>query len=270
MSSKNRNLTFSILGLTLILCGCQKQVEVTAAQAAPSVSPVQYYGHPRVQSPRLNFRETVDLGNGLQIVKQEIHHAATEKIDIFYPQIVGSSEKSVAKFNDAIKRFVTKDRYPVKRRAKSRIPVDYEYEIVIKYSVEYVSDDLLSIAFHEYWSAVGAAHPGESYYAFNYNRKTNQTLELRELFKRDTKYLEILAKRCNNTLIDQTGYLPEGLTPERKNFTKWHLMKDYLCLDFDRCIFLPCAPGEQIVAIPYAELRDILNLDGVLKNMVSQ
>ncbi len=269
MSSTSQSFTFSILVLTFILCGCQKQVEVTAAQATPSVSPVQYYGHPRVPSPRLNFRETVDLGNGLQIVKQEIHHAATEKIDIFYPQIVGSTDKAITKFNAAIKRFVTKDHYPVKRRAEPRIPVDYEYEIVIKYSVEFASDDILSITFHEYWSAFGAAHPGESYYAFNYNRTTNQVLELPELFKRDAKYLEVLAKRCNNTLIDQTGYRPEGLTPERKNFMAWHLTKDSLCIDFDRCEFLPCAPGEQIVAIPYAELRDILNLDGVLKSVVS-
>lgn len=256
--------------LVLMLCGCQKQSEVISAHPMPSASPVQNYGHPRIPTPRLNFRETADLGDGLQIVKQEIHHVATEKVDIFYPQIVGSADQSLAKLNAAIKSFVTKDRYPVKRKAKPRIPVDYEYEIVIKYSVELASDDLLSIAFHEYWSAFGAAHPGESYYAFNYNRKTNKPLKLHELFKKDANYLELLAKRCTDVLVDQSGYRPEGLTPKLKNFTKWHLTNDSLCIDFDRCEFLPCAPGEQIVAISYAELKDILNLEGVLRSVVSQ
>jgi hypothetical protein len=257
------------LGLILLLCSCQKQSAATIAQPTPSATPVQYYGHPRTPSPKLQFIEAVDLGNGQQIVKHEIHHAAAEKIDIFYPQIVGSIEPFVAKVNAAIKSFVTKDRYPVKRKSRQRVPGEYEYEIVIKYSVELATNDVLSVAFHEYWRLFGAAHPGESYHAFNYNWKTNQVLKLQDLFRKDAKYLERLSEYCNDALIAQTGYPVEGLTPDPKNFLTWHLTKDSLCIDFDRCDHMPCGPGEQIVAIPYAELKDIVNLEGVLKSLVS-
>ena len=256
--------------VALVVCGCKTSSEVSAAQPKAVASPVQYYGHSIKPTPRLGFIETADLGQGLQIIKKEIHHEAAEKIDILYPQITGSRDPATTKLNLAIKSFITQGRYPVKRKKKSHLKFSYEYEIVIRYSVEFVSDEILSIAFHEYWSAFGAAHPGQSYLTFNHNLKSNKPIRLHELFLKDSKYLERLVKYCSESLVDQTGFPVDRLIPELKNFTKWHLTQNSLCIDFDRCEHMPCAPGEQIIAIPYSELKDVLNPNGILKTVISR
>ncbi len=259
-----------LIVVVFAFCGCKTSSEVSAAQPKSVASPVQYYGHSAKPTPRLSFIESADLGQGLQIIRQEIHHEAVEKIEILYPQIIGSFDPAIAKLNLAIKSFITQGRFPVKRKKESHLKFSYEYEIAIKYSVEFVSAEILSIAFHEYWNAFGAAQPGQSYITFNYNLKKHKPIGLHELFLKDSKYLERLVNYCHESLSDQTGYPVEGLSPEIKNFTKWHLTQTSLCIDFDRCEHMPCAPGEQIVAIPYSELRDILNFEGVLRSVVSQ
>ncbi|MBL8208480.1 MAG: DUF3298 and DUF4163 domain-containing protein [Blastocatellia bacterium] len=216
------------------------------------------------------------------MVKKEFHHIneiGRTKIDILYPQILGSSDARIAKFNQRVKALAFQyARYHLNvppedakrfRRLTQGDPPDEYPNVDITYSIELATDDVLSVAFHQYEYA-GGAHPNQSYFAINFDPKNKKVIQLPDLFKRNARYLERVAEHCNNALLEQTNFTPMGLTAELKNFPTWHLTKDSLCIDFDRCEFLPCAPGEQIVAIPYAELRDILNLEGVLKTVVSQ
>ena len=264
-----------LLTVFCVACNRQPEIRLTPEEIAEIKIPK------RTQGPGLQYRETAELPDGLRVVKKEFHRINQKgrtKIDILYPQISGANDNRIVKFNQQIRALAfqyasyhlnvpPEDAKRFRRRTQGDPPDEYP-KVDITYSVELVTEEVLSIAFHQYEYS-GGAHPRQSYFTINFDLKKRKLIKLQELFKKDTKYLETLAKRCNDALIEQTGHYAQ-LTPERQNFMKWHLTKDHLCIDFDRCEFLPCAPGEQIVAIPYAELQDILNLDGILKSVVAR
>ena len=262
--------------LVLFCVACKRELDIRLS--SEEIAEIKVKKDPL----RLHFRETADLGQGLRVTKKEFHHfneKGRTKIDILYPQVLGSGDTRIVKFNQQVKALAFQyARYHLNvppedarrfRRLTQGDPPDEYPNVDITYSIELVTAEVLSVAFHQYEYS-GGAHPGQSYFTINFDLKRKKVIQLPELFKRDTKYLERMVEYCNKALLEHTDYAPMGLTAELKNFTAWHLTKDSFCIDFDRCEFLPCAPGEQIVAIPYADLKDLLNLDGVLKSVVSQ
>lgn len=260
-----------LLMLLCISCGSSPEIHLSKEEIAaiPKTTVPNY-----ANSGSLNYRETAELPAGFRFIKKEFHRDDDLKINLLYPQVVGGSSRITSSLNKQILKLAIKEyESDIKSNRKKPRAEPREYELLLnrKYSLEFLNDEIVSLVFHEWWYGKGAAHGDGKYLTLNFNLKTGRPIQLRELFKPGVNYLEQLHKRCNKALASQTGFeFLETLPLEPERYTEWHLTEESLCIDFARCEPIPCSAGEQIVAIPYAELRDILNLDGVLKSVVAQ
>jgi hypothetical protein len=221
----------------------------------------------------LNYQETAELPAGFRFIKKEFHRDDDLKINIFYPQIVGGSNHITSSLNKRIWKLAIQeyesDIKPSRQKPRAE---QHEYELLLsrKYSLEFINDEIVSLVFHEWWYGKGAAHGDGKYLTLNFNLKTGKPIQLRELFNPGSHYLKRLHRICEQALVVQTGSgLTSELSLEPERNIEWHLTKDYLCIDFPRCEPIACAAGEQIVAISYVDLKDILNLEGVLKSVIA-
>lgn len=263
---------------SLIICLVFSSV---ACNREPDIrlSPQEIAAIPKTSVPNyakkgsLNYRETAELPAGFRFIKKEFQRDDDAKISIFYPQIVGGSNRVTSSLNKRIWNLAIQE-YESDVKPSRKMPRvekhEYQLQLSRKYSLEFVSDEIVSLVFHEWWYGIGAAHGDGKYLTLNFNLKTGKPIKLRELFKPGSHYLKRLHGICEQALVSQTGTeLTSELSLEPERNIEWHLTKDRLCIDFPRCEPTPCAAGEQIVAIPYADLKDILNLEGVLKSVVS-
>lgn len=251
-----------------VACNRQSEVRLTPQEIAEIKVPR------RTQPGRLQYRETAALSAERRFIKNEFHRDDDLLLTISYPQIEGALDRITSLVNKRIWKLAVKGceaEIKPSKKQKLHSEQEYEWQLSRRYSLEFLNDEIVSLVFHEWWYGKGAAHGDGKFQTLTVNLKTGGPIQLRELFKPGVNYMEQLHKRCNKALSSQTGFeFLETLPLEPERYKEWHLTEESLCIDFARCEPIPCSAGEQIVAIPYAELRDILNLDGVLKSVVAQ
>lgn len=190
-------------------------------------------------------------------------------IDIKYPQIVGEDTPGIRKINQHMKALATaKYQWPLNeskediRRDQERLPGTYN-SVNLDYDVSVATDSVLSIFFMGYSYGVGAAHSVQESKSVNYDLISGRELQLADLFKRGSKYLEFISEYCTEQL-SATVAVPDNLNkgrlaPSAKNFENWHITSSGISFNFDACEILACAEGDQAVEIPFSDLQDLLN-----------
>jgi hypothetical protein len=230
-------------------------------------------------SPSPSPREEVTLQNGLRITPRNVKMENKDwryQIDVAYPQIEGTNDRAIVILNRQIKALVTKTySWPLNRPTKKDLTyyakwpdvynsVDMEYDVVL------ANDELLSIYFIGYHYGIGAAHSVHESFTVNYDLKSHRTLTLGNLFQPGAKYLDVISRRCIDTLSKDDRYVKEQpqvdyLLPKSKNFGSWNVTERGLRFNFDACAVKSCAEGDLTVEIPFNEFRGLLKSDGPLR-----
>ena len=188
-------------------------------------------------------------------------------IDVRYPQIVGADTPGIRKINQHMKALATaKYQWPLNeskediRKDQERLPGTYN-SVNLDYEVSVATDSFLSIFFTGYSYGVGAAHAVQESQSLNYDLASGSELQLSDLFKSGSKYLEFISEYCIEQLSATAGVpgrLNKGrLAPSAKNFQNWHITSGGISFNFDACEIFACAEGDQSVEIPFSDLKSL-------------
>jgi hypothetical protein len=127
--------------------------------------------------------------------------------------------------------------------------------------------DILSVVFFvsQY---LGGAHPGDHHDVINYDLTQAKVLDLADLFKSGSDYLEVIAGYSIQELKKNQKILfsnfEAGASPKPENYAAWSITPTGLLVIFEEYQVAPYAAGPQYVLVPYAALADILDPAGPL------
>ena len=213
------------------------------------------------------IHEAVFANGRLRVMPEEIKLKSTRlkyEIDVSYPQILGSDEPYIRRLNQRFKQLATEDYqwqlHPTKKdlRQWENAPapsnsMDLDYDVVL------ANDSLLSVSFTGYSYGIGAAHAVEFSFTVNYDLAARKELELSDIFKPRSKYLEFLAEYCKADLAKSISPIFDG-SPEAKaeSFKSWYFTDDGIAINFDACSVSGCSEGAAVVNISCEALQSWL------------
>ncbi|NNF00393.1 MAG: DUF4163 domain-containing protein, partial [Pyrinomonadaceae bacterium] len=87
---------------------------------------------------------------------------------------------------------------------RKALPKGQNYYMEVGYSIEYLSDDLISVSFgrSEY---TGGAHPNHWSFSLNYDLKNSRILRLEDLFKKNSGFLNVISANSIKQIIKKQG-----------------------------------------------------------------
>lgn len=216
--------------------------------------------------------------SGLAFNERKIKEASRKlrrTITVKYPQFTGIRDERIARLNSAINRTVMKQLADYKKdfaAPEERMPTSGStYDL--SYSVELATSDLVSILFYIEAYYEGAAHPLHNTFAFNYNLNAGKELNLADLFKPNSGYLNLISKYSINDLKKQLGenadmeWIGKGAGPSEENFKSWTVSRKGLEIMFDQYQVASYADGPHEVVVPYSVLRSAIDPAGPLAKM---
>lgn len=227
-------------------------------------------------------QEPIEFTNDVEIIARQIKEKNKKlkyEIDAEYPQLTGSTDPNVEKFNQAARGLVTKQvsgfRKQMAESAGEENPVDSETgsDLGAGYTIALAQDDLISLQFDIGGYSAGAAHPNSYTDVINFDLRNGRQLKLADLFKPGAKYLQALSAYCIQDLKKQSktkgedgmlddDWIQRGAGPEANNFRSWTITKNGLGINFDSYQVGPYAAGPQFVLVSYSALKDIIKADG--------
>ena len=230
-------------------------------------------------------QEPIEFSGPVEIAGKQIKEKKTKppyEIDVEYPQVTGSTNPAVEKFNQQARALVNEEVRSF--RAAMADFADEEIEtsttgsdLGIGYTVALASDDLISIDFGIGGYYQGAAHPNSHSRVLNFDLKNGKPLRLADLFKPEARYLQVISDYCikdlqkqskskDNMLDDES--IRGGAGPNAKNYQSWTISKRGLGINFDAYQVGPYAAGPQFVLVPYSAIKDSIKPDGPLAALV--
>jgi len=213
-------------------------------------------------------REVVFGDGRLRLVTHQVRMESERlhyKVDVSYPEIVGTKDSHIQNLNREIEKLVAHEYQSIVnpseaelRRYKETFPSGFN-SIDLNYEVRLATNSVLSIYFCGYEYNIGAAHSAQYSFTVNYDLTQRKKLELSDIFKPKSKYLEFIARHCTEELVSRFVYFSEELSPRTKNFESWNITSSGIRFNFDACTIAACGEGEQEVEIPFTELKPWLN-----------
>jgi hypothetical protein len=223
--------------------------------------------------------EPIALSGDVELTSKQIKESNKKlmyEIAAQYPQFSGGSNPNFEKFNQLVRGIVTKEVTQFKKdvqpeEGEERPEGSMGSDISIGYEVGLAQDNLVSIQFDVGSYFQGAAHPNSYTEVVNYDLKNGKQLNLSDLFKPGSKYLQAIAtyaiadlkkqsKEKGNELPDDL--IQSGAGPSAKNYRSWKITRKGLGINFDPYQVGPYAAGAHYVLVPYANLKDAINPDG--------
>ena len=115
------------------------------------------------------------------------------------------------------------------------------------------------------YAYTGGAHGNLYSFPFTYDLATGEPVRLEDLFAGGTAYLDTLAARVTERLVAERGsgwMFEDEIPPDAAYFTVFTLGADSLTLFFPPYAIAAYAAGPSRVALPYADLRGVLDAHG--------
>lgn len=221
------------------------------------------------------YEKTFSLGDKTQIIDKEIKEEDKNKkysFNLSYPQIQGSNQPNIEKFNQQLSEKAQKFYQEFKENtsenetdpafANSETGSYYDGS----YIIEFANKDLISVVFYSESYYLGAAHPNTSVMSFNFNLNTGQEIKLEDLFLKNSNYLEKIDKICYSlTKNTDTGFFFDT-SPPRENIWCWNITERGIYFHFG----IAHVYGDVgTISIPYNELKDVVDLAGPLSSIIS-
>ncbi len=189
------------------------------------------------------------------------------------PQLTGSDDPRVIAFNQRLTDIIARE-VEMWRQSFQQLPVT-QYSngssLDEKYTLASQTGDLWSFKFEFSFYSDGAAHPGHYSITVNYELGQGRELALGDLFLLNSNYLETIANYCTTELSKQPFADPvflEGAKPTVENYHNWNITPEGLMITFDEYQVAPYAAGPQIVTVPYAELKSLIDPRGPLAGFI--
>jgi len=231
--------------------------------------------------------EPIAFSGGTEVTAKQIKEKNKElnyEIAAEYPQLTGSTNPNFDRFNQAVRSLVTKKVSEFRKQMASPEQQEMPSEsmgsdLSVGYTVALAQDDLISTEFEVGSYYRGAAHPNSNSEVLNYDLKNGKVLKLSDLFKPGAKYLQAISSYSIKDLKKQSkakggdGMLDDssiesGAAPAAKNFQSWTITRKGLGINFDSYQVGPYAAGPQQVLIPYAAIKELINVDGPVGQFV--
>lgn len=134
------------------------------------------------------------------------------------------------------------------------------------------TSNTLTVNTYDYTYEEGAAHGMSMVYNTNFDLNTGKQIELKELFKPDSKYLEKISKFATGNLeheLGKDGLLKEGVSPTEDNFNNFKIKDDAIEFQFQTYqISSSYGAGTPKVSIPLDVLANEINPASVLGDKV--
>lgn len=250
-----------------------------AAQAADASHAPETYTPPFPASERGDsaFKPSMRMSGGRAFESRALALKPARKdleLSANYPVLVGDESPAARKFNGLMHDFAEGEMRPLLRDRsdadddKQRMKgVTMEHHV--SHAVIYASDELVSVLFYLTGYSTPSAHGYHYPVTFNFDMKAGRKLELKDLFKPGSRYLEALSRACVEDLDRQfsPGYATRGgVRPEAKadSFRSWVFTPDGLVLIFDEYQLVSYSEGEPKVLITFDRLREIMRPEGAL------
>jgi len=180
-----------------------------------------------------------------------------------YPELILNGGKPAADFNQVAKNLAMKQVAEFKSSMAENtaediknLPKGMNFDLEVGYTIEHVSEDLISVNFGRY-EYTGGAHPNHWTFTLNYDLEKNRTLQLADLFKHESNYLEIISRHSIASIKKQQGeyadeeWIGRGAGPKLENFKSWVVTEKGFKFNFDPYQVGPYAAGDFTVDIPY-------------------
>ena len=223
-------------------------------------------------------QEPIEFSGPVEIAGKQIKEKNKKppyEIDVEYPQITGSANPAVAKFNQQAKALVNEEVRSFRSAMADFADEEVEAtttgsDLGIGYTVALASDHLISIDFGIGGYYQGAAHPNSHSRVINFDLKNGKPLKLADLFKPEVRYLQVISDYCIKDLQKQSkskgnmlddASIRSGAGPNAKNYQSWTITKRGLGINFDAYQVGPYVVGPQFVLIPYSAIKDALKPD---------
>jgi hypothetical protein len=223
--------------------------------------------------------EPIALTGDVELTAKQIKESNKKlmyEIAAQYPQFSGGSNPNFEKFNQLVRGIVTKEVSQFKKdvqpeEGEERPEGSMGSDISIGYEVALAQDDLVSVQFDVGSYFQGAAHPNSYTEVVNYDLKTGKQLNLSDLFKPGSKFLQVIATYAIADLKKQSqekgSELPDdliqsGAGASPKNYRSWKITRTGLGINFDPYQVGPYAAGAHYVLVPYATLKEVINPEG--------
>jgi hypothetical protein len=215
--------------------------------------------------------EIVFGGGRLTLVAEEVQLKSERlryEVDVKYPQIKGADALHIQRLNRRIKELAAREyQWPLspskqdllhfqKTHPEAFNTIDLDYEVIL------ATDPILSIFFQGYSYGIGAAHAVEYSFTVNYDLVSGKELKLSDLFAPRSNHLQTVSRYCTDELStreDGKFMLKESVAPVAANFKSWNITRNGIRFNFDECTVFACANGEQVVEIPFANLKSSLS-----------
>lgn len=124
----------------------------------------------------------IEFTKNLQVVSKSIRERKPS-INASYPQITGSNDPAITRFNQQAEAIVTQ----AIKDFKEGEPDPNKSDFSTIYNVMLATDDLISVEISQD-SYAGGAHPDSAYYTLNYDLRAGRELQLKEIFKANADY----------------------------------------------------------------------------------
>ncbi len=189
----------------------------------------------------------------------------TAKAEI--PTLQGSDDPRVTKFNDEMTGLTAQEIGLFKDNARMVIvPAGGAgSEFDMKFTQVSAPGNILSLKIQVYTYIAGAAHPNTTTRVVNYDLEAGQDLNLDQLFQPGSDYLKTIATYCIADLKTRQidfEVNAAGADPTSANYSNWNITPDGLLITFDPYQVAAYALGPQLVTVPYAELKSIIDPNG--------
>lgn len=199
------------------------------------------------------FNNETSAGIHLREIKQE---GNGYRLSIFYP------ETKFKKLNIQIQERIKKEKKDFLEKVKEVENIlegkTCTFDITFN---QYEYQDYLSFAF-EITVYLCGAHPNNYYFTVNYDTKNNEMITVETMLKKDSAFLDKLAKESYDILKEEKqvkeysneDYLKEGLKAIQSNYENFIFDKDKLIVFINRYQIAPYVAGNFEVRIPYGKI----------------
>ncbi|WP_131782254.1 DUF3298 and DUF4163 domain-containing protein [Legionella gresilensis] len=177
-------------------------------------------------------------------------------LNLKYPQ--GFKENQI---NQVIKTFITKTKSSQDMSGSSPFTTNLpgKDSLYIDYKIAYQNTHVVSLLFNISTYSRGAAHPNNSVRTFNFI--DGEEINLQDIFKANSPYLEEIANYCRNQLLKNKDFdekwVNEGTQAINKNYTNWNFSKEGLAIVFDTYQIAAYVYGPQTIIIPTSSLASL-------------
>ena len=190
-----------------------------------------------------------------------------------YPQAIGAArDPRLAKLNEALRSLMTKEvaAFTNDFQAPEEVMSTVGSYFDASYTVSLATPNLVSVYFSINTYFEGAAHPNNNSLVFNYDLSAGKTLDLGDLFKKNSNYLKVISSYAIKDLTRQLGpdpdtdWIRKGAGAESENYANWNVSRKGLEITFDQYQVASYAEGPHEVVIPHALLKDLIDPNGPL------